>query len=356
MAEAKSPTERIAQLEARYQARFAGHPRVSRDLEELEQMLAEATLLQGDVAPLGDLQLSEQVATAIDMYTRELESIRTIQTMPGAVQEARLRMWAAFSQGRYRRHFAEQDRRTRDPVLLGEIRDDLRQWKGEMEVLNQRAPSKLLEEAVQTAAKNLVLFHDEMQKIRAMRASGTLAEQATRLATIANGQLEGYRRDFAGQPRISRRPAHLERLITHVAELRDQMRKIEDRKHRTEANQRNINLLTERVDQWREEIKAIRDARRLGTVEQRMGALASGANQVFEKYRENFAGQSRTTRDRDLLTQIIETLWSAGREMDDLDRTDGDDTNERNLRLVTDNLRAYSREWEAIREAQQADA
>ena len=83
----------------------------------------------------------------------------------------------------------------------------------------------------------------------------------------------------------------------------------------------------------------------------RVNALGQAANAVFQEYRTHFSGKDRASRDLALLTQLGEKLWPLAREMDTLDRTADNDTNARNLRIVTDNLLVYHREWSAIKEA-----
>src|SRR5262245_43547235 len=111
----------LQRLEARYRARFAGHPRVTRDADELDEMLvgldALATALTGADAA--------RVVTLRDMWGKELEQIRLAQAVPYAVPAARLRTWGDLTISRYGRAFAGKDRQTRDIALLMEIQVDL---------------------------------------------------------------------------------------------------------------------------------------------------------------------------------------------------------------------------------------
>ena len=84
----------------------------------------------------------------------------------------------------------------------------------------------------------------------------------------------------------------------------------------------------------------------------RIGYLGGAANDVFSQYREHFAGQDRRSRDISLLAKLIEELWYLMGEMDRIDQDDGDDTNARNLSIVTDQLRMYDREYGEIAKVQ----
>lgn len=340
-------TTALDRLDARYRVRFSGHSRVSRDPEELEGLLEELEAL----APRAPEALSERVAQARKLYRDEIEAIKAARAVPFAVNAARLRLWAELATSRYTRGFAGQDRRTRDVALLDQIREDLRRLRDEMAALHPRAPGLQLDTAALGLDRALDLYLREGDAIRAARRTGTPAEQGSRLAEAANHQFALYESHFGGQPRISRHPPLLERLIAALEEIRKGMQALQAGGFDDPNNRRNIGIVTERVDRYRKELEAIRAQRRGASAAERATALGQAANAIFEEYRKEFAGQDRRTRNPELLDRLFEKLWAVAREMDALDRDDGDDTNARNLSLVTDNLRLYAREFDAIRTA-----
>src|SRR5688572_28332162 len=100
----------LDRLQSRYRIRFAGHPRVTRDPEELEEMIYELDALAAQAPPA----LTERIASERELFDRELAAIRTAVAIPFAVPAARLRLWTDLAFQRYARTFAGHDRRSVD--------------------------------------------------------------------------------------------------------------------------------------------------------------------------------------------------------------------------------------------------
>lgn len=338
------PAAELERVQTRYRIRFAGHPRVSRDPEELEELIAEL-----DALAATDEALAARVAEERALFCKELDAIRVAVAIPYAVPAARLRMWTDLQLHRYQRSFAAQDRRTRDVALLDEIREDLRGLRGRMTELHALAPEQGLDRAAASVDRSLERYDAEVDAIRRARRTGPPAEQGSRLAALANAQFDLYQEGFAGQSRLSRHPSTLVRVVQALEEIRRSMQSLALDGFRDESNARNIGIVEQRIQQYRREVEQIHAARAGAAVAERVTALGRAANDVFAAYRADFAGQSRETRDESLLARLAERLVRVAKEMDALDRDHGDDTNARNLRLVTDNLVLYAREFDAIR-------
>lgn len=348
----ETPAESLDRLRNRYRVRFGGHSRVTRDPDELDEMLEEL----GRIDASADPALAERVATERDLFTREAAAIRTARAIPFAVPAARIRLWADLAFQRYRREFAGRDRSTRDLLLLLEIRDDLAVLLKEALALHAQAPEQQLDRVGATIDRAIKLYDDEADAIRRTRRTGSPADVGSRFARLANAQFETYQEGFAGKSRLSRHPPTLLRIVKALDEIRRGMQALALDGFRDEANSRNIGIVEERIAQYRREIEAITAARAAASVSERTSALATAANQVFSDYREAFAGKARETRDELLLCRLAERLVPIAREMDAVDREADDETNERNLRIVTDNLELYGKEHEAIREAKKTTA
>lgn len=337
----------LDRLQNRYRVRFAGHARVSRDPDELWDIVEELDRL----APRADGEVADRLQRDRKLYADEVDAIRKAHAVPGAVAAARLRMWADIQLARYNRSFAGKDRRTRDVALLEEIRDELGRIKGEMAKLHQQAPEQGLQQAIATVDRSQKLYDDEVVAIRTVRRSGTLPEQGSRFANLANDQFALYASLFAGQSRLSRHAPILQRIVRSLDELHQGMRSLRLAGMNDSANDRNQGVVKDRIDQYRKEHQAIVDLQKRTGVDDRVSALATAANQVFAEYRENFANKARNAADPELLNTLTEKLWPIAREMDRIDQEFGDDRNARNLGIVTDNLGLYQKEWEAIRQA-----
>ena len=180
------------------------------------------------------------------------------------------------------------------------------------------------------------------------------AEQAQRLATLANQQFDRYRLLFAGEPRISRDPDTLVAMVGSLKEILGTMRALQTRGVANDAHLKNMQIVSDRLENWEQEIATIRDIIARAPKSERVGRLGEAANKVFAEYREHFAGKDRKTRDLTKLANLIEALWPIQRCMDAIDADDGDDANARNLSIVTDQLRVYDREYRNIQQAQEA--
>lgn len=345
----ETPAERLDRVEARYRARFGGHPRVSRDPEVLVEMLATLDGIEADATP--EDGLAERIATARDLYAREREAIVQARSVPGAIQAYRLRLWAELATARYRMSFAGKPRDTRDVLLLDDIRSFLGRIRQETDQLAEAAPHLQVAQSRAAIDRTITLCRDEAGNVRSSRAQGTLAEQGTRLAQLANEQFALYQRDFAGQSRLSRHPPRLERIVRALEELGAGMARLQREGFDSAQNNGNLGIVTERAQAYRQELQAMAQARTEATVEDRVNALGGAANRIFGAYREEFAGKSRSSVSQDRLVELFEALFPIALEMDAIDKEDGNELNEQNLTLVLDQLVMYVREWDAIAEA-----
>lgn len=340
----------LDRIEARYRNRFAGHARVTRDPEELEDLLKELDGLRARATGEDAARLERDLT----LYRNEVEAIRQAHAVPGAVPAARVRMWADLVLQRYQRSFAGQDRRTRDATLLEELRDELVRLKNDMATLHKQAPEQGLQAAIATVDRSKKLYDDEIEAIRAARRTGNLGDQGSRFATLANEQFAAYGRLFAGESRVSRHAPALLRIVHALEEIHKGMRSLRLAGMKDSSNDKNQDIVQSRIDQYRKEYQAIVSAQRDTSTADRISALATAANKVFATYRERFANKARADVDPDELNGLGERLWCLACEMDAVDRQHGDERNERNLRIVTDNLALYHREWDAIRQARPA--
>ena len=347
MSDQPTPEQLVDSAEARYRFRFAGHARVSRDPEVIDQMLADLTKAEEGA----DDALKKRIQENRDLYIREREAIVEARAVPGAVQGFRLRLWGDLAVGRYRRGFSGKPRNTRDVTLLDEIRAFMGRLRDEMVSMDAAAPHLGLGTMVESTTRTVELARREAEQVRVSRSEGTAADQGSRLAQLANDQFAVYQQGFAGQSRLSRHPPRLERIVKALEEIGAGMARLQRDGFVSEQNDLNLKLVTERTRSYRTEITAMREAQAAASLEDRVNSLGAAANQVFSTYREEFAGKDRSKADADRLDSLFEDLFAIVLEMDAIDRDDGDETNERNLALVLDQLLMYQREWNAIREA-----
>ena len=269
------------------------------------------------------------------------------------MQAHRITTLANLVMGRYSRFYAGKNRTTRNVGLLEELAASMNELVAELE--KAAAQGANVAEDLQRMRDAANVYQQETGAIRSARGDGDIGAQAQRFAGLANDQFERYRLLFANQPRQSRHPETLASMIKALREIHASMLALRTRGVGSTSHAGNIKIVSDRIENWEKEIATIRDVIQRGQLTDRIGALGQAANLAFAEYREHFAGKDRKTRDLDKLANIIETLWPIQRSMDAIDRDDGDDTNARNLSIVTDQLRMYDREYRNIVQAK-ADA
>jgi len=248
--------------------------------------------------------------------------------------------WARILSGRYHRHFGGRDRATRDLLQLDEIIAAL-----EPVALRLKGSER------DAALRQLETLRAERPKIVDAQSRGSNEERVSRLATRANDQFALYRQVFAGQERASREPQLLRRMVAALRRISGEMEGLRSAGVKSEQNDKNIAIVSERVASWTSEIDAIESAQaELG--DKLPSYLARAANAVFQAYRDEFQGKSRAASDPDRLHVLCELLHPIARRMA---RVEGEDpTNAQNLVHVVDHLDLYEKEVALIVQARLA--
>lgn len=346
--------EHIDAIHDRYRSRFSGFPRITRDPDELQEILDD--LLKVEAESEGALTPEElqRLASNRSLYETELAGIKEARAQgPAALVAHRLQTWANFVQARYARSFAGKDRRTRDIGMLSEMIEDGDRLLREMESLVVRAHTADLQRAIEVTRQNLAIYRTERDRIREDRKKVFGADRGTLFANVANAQFSRYRLHFAQKSRVSRSVRLLEHIVDALQEIYDGMKALLDDGFDTEVHKKNMALVKQNLDVYRSEVGEIKKTRKQVSLAQRIGELGGAANDVFGVYRANFAGKDRSTRDLDLLGEQIELLYQVGKQMDEIDSEEEDDVNHRNLSLVMDMLYLYHREYTLVQQQKQ---
>lgn len=352
--------DQIDQIGAEYDARFAGQSRVTRDLSVLNDLIARMKRVQQDLEraqrgiPAAEFgKLRDTVRQSVQIYENERKEIMRVKSLgPDFEDFDALRTQANLTFALYRRHFAGKARNTRDLGLLAEMIDDLERVQDNMkELAASIPPGHGVQEDIELVGSNMKMYSDERGEIVEARGMGTPEEQAGVLAECANNQFRLYQVHFAGKSRVTRRPALIQRMIDNLTQIQDRMKTLRAQGLRSDANDDNIQIVEESLGTYRSELEEIRKAREGTRFADLQGMLGSAANEVFDLYAKNFAGQDRRTRDIELISDICDQLGEIGRQMWDLGRAEPNDMNARNLQIVTEQRVMYEREYEMIEQA-----
>lgn len=339
-------------IQARYQFAFAGKPRITRDISMLDAIIRDAQTLFAKV-PTGPSHATVRklVQDRLKLYRDERQTIAQMQAQgPDARRAAVVATRANFVFASYRRNFAGQQRATRDLAMLDDMTSTLEVIADELQGLSARGAGNAANDLT-VVRNNLEMYRKEREEIVTAQGAGSAEEQASALAGIANGQFELYRVNFAGQQRLTRRPALISRIIETLEGVLERMVQLERDGLTQEFNTRNQSVVTERLELYRRESQAIAEVRERTTPEELIDALGRDANAIFDEYQKSFAGKDRREVPLDVMFQLCERLGEIERQMNDLERAYDDATNSRNLWIVQDALIVYNREYDLIREA-----
>ncbi len=342
-----------------YEREYAGKGRQTRDLERLESLMGQArglvarierasTALKG--TPLG--RLRSDALEALAMYETERRAIADAKALGPQYGDFMLLATLANQVfARYGRHFAGHARPTRDLGLLDEMITDLRALRQRMREVMKKKDHPAFQRDLDLVGQQLDLYGRERDAISVAQREGPAEDRAALYATLANSQFDLYRAHFAGRTRVTRRPALLQRIIDRLLHLQAAMTELEQGGLRSEANTRNRQVVAENVTTYEAELAEVKAARQGAPMRDLMNLLGGAANDVFEQYRQNFAGRPRGEVDLALLTTLCDLLGEIARQMADFHRVQKDDTNAKNLDIVNTQLASYEREYALVLEA-----
>lgn len=349
--------EGIAQNDALYAMHFSGHSRLTRDLALLDGMLASARQLLQDAREAKGEARKELLATVqkqIELYGSERTAIAEAKRAvgPAGVAVAQVIERSSYAAHRYTRHFANQERGSRDAGMLLDVITELQAMKDEVDVHRQTLSEDGFADDVEVLERRIDLFLKERRAIAEARTEDTRDAQSGVLARAANTMFALYREGFAGQKRVSRRPELLARMIESLEDIRDRMEALVAQGFHDDQHDRNHEIVLGRIEAWQTEVDAIREARRAAALPDLVDELWTAAQAELATYGEHFAGMTRKTRDLDKLRGICDRLDEIERQLTALAQVQAWTELDRHLSTTRDALSLYQREYDEIVKAQ----
>lgn len=343
-----------------YRARFAGQPRATRDISELDTLIKRLTTLIADARETTSAAPNPAISTLVETaqenlgrYREEHNEIRKAQGNPYSVEGARLASRANRVFDTYGRHYAGQDRGTRDVLLLKELIDELKSIQREMDFVAERGIDATKQD-IQTVKAQMGLYETEVAEIERTRTFGTQEEQASRLATLANAQFALYNSHFAGKKRLSRRPELIQRMVHNLEDYLGRMEQLQKDGYSADVNRNNMGIVRQNLEMYRTELEEIRKARQEVSLQDLAGTLGGAANDVMAEYREHYAGKDRKTRSLAQLSTMCDELRDIALQMNAIARTVDIDFNEKNFEIVSESRAMYEAEFKEIKAVQSA--
>lgn len=347
-------------ISAEYDRDFAGQSRSTRDMAQLDALINKTKDVLKRIDEIPAVAQGPQIATFRELvvgsqstYETEKKAIETARTMGPEFADFSVQATLAnFVFARYGRHFAGQDRSTRDVGLLGEMIEDLKQIRKQMTTIASKRKSENYDRDINVVDSNIKMYQNELVEIQNVHKNASKEDQASIMASLANEQFNVYRIHFAGQSRNTRRPQLLMRVVDNLKRIKGTMESLKRENVASEHNPKNIEIVTENLQMYETELGEIRKARQSTSFSDLMGMLGGNANEIFDSYRQGYAGKNRGEVDLANLSTICDRLGEILRQMVDLGRAEKNDSNTRNIEIVCDQLAMYEQEWEAVRNVQ----
>ena len=200
-------------VQGRYARFFAGQERRSRDLGMLAEMIEDAEQLIEQMRALGAKSMTEPLQKAIELtesnlkvYRVERERIREDRKKVFGAERGTLLARLANAQfNRYRTHFANKTRVSRNPRLLEHIADGLQEILDAMDALLMDGfNTEVHKKNIELVKGNLATYRAELVNIRTAKRESSLRDRVGFLGSAANDIFKVYRENFAGKDRATR--------------------------------------------------------------------------------------------------------------------------------------------------------
>lgn len=346
----------LERLDKEYADHFAGQSRLSRDVDQIDRMIEKVAgiVAQVDKIPAAAqgpelARLREAAATNLNLYKNERVAIVRAQEVGPQFEAFSMEATSAnLAFGRYARHYAGQNRTTRDAALLGELVEELKRIEKRMTQLLNETKSPELERDRKVVRDNLEQYQKEIKLIVDAQKAGTAEEQASALALLANAQFAIYQGHFAGEPRISRRPALLMRVVSSLKDIHKRMGALRDAGLTIEFNANNMKIVEDRLATYETELGEVRKVRQGTSFVDIMGELGGAANKLFDDYRKGFADKPRNQADLEKLGLLCDKLGEIRQQMIEMSRAEDNEMNSKNLDIVTEQLVMFESEYEQV--------
>lgn len=347
-------------LDKAYEEGYSGKDRHTVSAEGLEELVRKVDALSADLDKVGALTGGDQAPALLKsltdrkaLYQRELVLVRAAKALGANFEKFSAEGAAAnFVFDRYNRFFAGQGRDTRDLALLKELIEELRQIKKRMTAIGGKNLPSPLDKDLELVEATIQRYQTEEREIPRAQASGTQEDQANRWAFLANQQFQLYQAFFAGQSRVSRRPQLLVRLMDNLKRYRAAMFELKSKGHSSTSNDGNIGIVDGRVKAYEQELTEIRNVRKSVPLSEIMGVLGGAANELFQEYRDGFAGKDRTTVNLAQLGTMLDKLDEIRRQMEELGRVEKNESNIKNQAIVREYQGSWVREHQLVKAAQ----
>ncbi len=342
-------------LHLRFQLHFADHVRLTRDLAQLDRLIHD---VEGVVREANQLALAQADAAWNRLFERAERRLRTYVEARGAIAQAQsvaglrdrdasqLTARARLVLHRYVRHFAGQDRRTRDPLRLQEMLSDLTVLAEALRPLLGKIQVPSVAEEMDAVGEFLGFFHAERREVDQAWHSGGRDDQSRALGAVADDLYATWRLLVAAEDRVLRRPALVQRLIGSLDRVLEGLMTIRHANMPDEHEQRIAKAARELV-RWQDEATATQAERDPVATHDLRDRLLLRAQVVFRSWREQLSGDL-VDRDLNLVRGLCDRMDEIERQLTDLATADATLVPPVDLAWVRDVLVAMERTFDQV--------
>jgi hypothetical protein len=306
------------QLFRQYDTAFAGQPRASRNLAELQSITAAASTLvqrlegvpreQRDALP----GLLTNTRASRDFYLAEVGAVEEAQRLgPTYPIFARLSTHAAALITSYNRLFSGRPRLLQDSVVLESIIERLSTIHGSLRELAAATPSPMYDGDALALDRCLNELRIEYSAILDLEKADAGPDSNHVFAALINEQLRAWRRATAGRPAARLRPRMVQTRIRCAERLLERLQHVAVMRQPDPVRERNAALLRGHLDLLRQVVDQLATERAKFWPAVLLKALADAARALYRRYEDEYVG-------RDVLLISIGGLESMCDELHEL--------------------------------------
>ena len=302
--------------------RYAGHVRLTRDLDGLDRLIdglrqVQTQAKQRAANSEGRWQsLLGIIERRLDEYTHERGAVAQIQAAAGTNDRraSLLTSRARLVLHRYVRHFAGQSRRGRDLELLREMTLDLQQLASALRPVSAGIHLRTVAEEIGAVQGFVDFFRAEFEEITLARRSGSRIEQSELLAQLIADLAQCWERQVLGQDKATRRLALVERLVAALDGALDALLTIAHANMPPE-HEEAVRAATTRLVVWQAELQATVDAHAALLPSERAEALWNRGEALFAQFRGRWSGELQHPSEQTWLGEMADALDEVERQL-----------------------------------------
>ncbi|MSQ83751.1 MAG: hypothetical protein EXR77_12845 [Myxococcales bacterium] len=301
--------------------RYAGHVRLTRDLDGLDRLIDSLRQVQTQAQRSaahaeGRWQaLLGIIERRLDEYTHERGAVAQIQAAAGTNDRraSLLTSRARLVLHRYVRHFAGQSRRGRDLELLREMTMDLDELATALRPVSAGIHLRTVAEEIGAVQGFVDFFRAEFEEISLARRSGSRIEQSELLAQLIADLARRWEREVLGQGKATRRLGLIQRLVAALDGALDALLAIAHANMPPEHDEA-VQVATARLVFWQAELQATVDAHVALSPSERAEALWNRGEALFAQFRGRWYGELQHPSEQTWLSEMADALDEVERQ------------------------------------------